>query len=188
MKIKEPISIEDNNLRLGAVSTEQKKSIPSIILIVLIAILAVFCYKWYSAAEIVSRYGVGNPYNCQDCKDAQRACEEHRYFDKEAFLKNEITRYATNMSDTDHEYTELEYYYGRGNKYNTECDFCNSSESECYADKYNRLYISDAYNRISGTSLFKSELCDDCWVLGYPKCSDCIQIMVNSIYDDIKGN
>lgn len=188
LKLRDPETKEETLYRNSLIYNEQKNSLGTIILIAVIAVLAIAVYTITSRTSEIQQFGPGNPYNCQACKNLGRACKRHHNYDKNEALKSKITSYVNkyDLDDLSEEQSQFSMY-GYGNRYNTDCDFCKANGEECYADKYDRLYITEVYRRLLDDEIYKSLLCDDCYNIGKPKCDKCLDMTSTMIYNKILG-
>lgn len=172
MRLRDTESIEDKYLRDRALYNEQRKDNPLIISIILILCLVLGLYA-YRLNIINTGSGSGNPFMCEACKGLGHACSEHKDFDSHEYLTNLVAKAVESYYQTETEIDQQYALYGVGNTYNTECDFCNKEQSECYGCKSNRLTIYDKLNSVEKSAGLRSWLCDDCYAAGKVECSMC---------------
>lgn len=168
--------------RDSVMGTQTKKSIPVILLIVIFAlgVIGVYITTSTSAGDSLVKYGIGNPYNCADCKEFGFACKEHRDVDIKELIAEKTRTYTYNFMV--HGTTEQSKQWMYNEKvFNANCDFCTDLADECYSCKYDRETIDSKLNIISIDEVFKSKLCNTCWVLNYANCSNCRAMLINEL-------
>ena len=186
MKINDTESIEERAYRNSVVLKEGRNRLPLVIVLAIAALIIAVFIGYTKQNRLSNIYGVGNPYNCESCKNLGRACSKHRDYDREKDLYNKVYKFVDRVDPDNLDDTQSKYImYGYGNEYNTECDFCKKNKEECYSCKYDRLYIEDAYSRITNTSYFYSLLCDDCYIYKQAKDTMCKEMLTRLIIDDI---
>lgn len=185
MRVKDGVSIEDQLRNQSELLNGQRKLGGKLLIICAIVLVVALFTGYYNGIAEIGSYGRGNPYNCESCKNLGRACSKHHNFDTEAALKDKIRKFVDRFPseglDSDGTYA----LYGYGNTYNTECDFCNNQSKECYACKYDREAIRQAYLEVADTDVFKSKLCDECWKDGVAKCDLCKEMIANLVFESI---
>lgn len=154
-----------NNLLIG----ESKRLIPLLILITILFTGYMVIYKGSSNVGL-SKYGIGNPYNCRECKELGFACKEHREFDLKESIDNKLEIYAYRYVPNGTEDDSKEWMYGYG--FNKDCDFCNELGDECYSCKYDRQTIDSKLKEIEKDELFITKLNVGDSALGYANSSD----------------
>lgn len=188
MKIKDEETLEERLYRQNLIFSEQRNQLPKIVALLVIGLLAALFVGYSRQAAQIEAYGPGAPYICETCKNLGRACKDHRNFDSQKALHDKVVmfvdRYKADGSESNSKYA----IYGYGNEYNTECDFCNKDKTECYSCKFDREYLVETYNNIVKTDVFISKLCDDCWKSKKAECSLCKEMLIESIFNEIRGN
>ena len=187
MKIKDEETKEQRAYRTGIALEEGRNRLPLLILFAVITLITALLIG-YTEQLNTSKYGVGNPYNCEGCRNLGKACSKHHNYDREQNLYNKVYKFVDRVGTDEITEQHSKYVmYDWGNEYNTECDFCNKEKSECYSCKYDRLYIQDAYERITNTEEFKSLLCNDCKQSGHANNEICKEMLTKLILSDIKN-
>lgn len=183
MKMKDTETKAEKAMRLAAVDQEQYKTVlkalPKLLLLLLICI-CMYLYTNNKEKDI----SVGNPYECMDCKEFNRACKEHKEFDSEKGIKDKIRRNIENYTN----YLESSgdiyiYYLYNENWYNTDCDFCSKQKEECSGCSYNRVAILKYINNTLPDTV--NSFCNECKELGYAKCNTDINSLVDKVYAKI---
>lgn len=192
MRVKDPETIEDRIYRENAVLKETRGAMPIIIVLMVVAILMALFVGYSRQAQQVEAYGKGNPYACEDCKNLQRACKEHRNFDTEAALNTKITNFVdkytiSENNELDEETVSKYALYGYDNEICLECDFCTKENVECYSCKFDRTCIKAAYDEVTKSEVFESKLCDACWQNKKAECLMCKDMLVREITVKLVG-
>lgn len=183
MKMKDTETKEERAMRLSAVDQEQYKTVlkalPKLILLLLICI-CMFLYTNNKEKETT----IGNPYECMDCKQYNRACKKHKDFSAEENIKLKIKDNLENYENyLKYDSENYVYYLYDENWFNTDCDFCKRQKEECDGCSYNRKAIIKYIN--STIPEYKNNFCNDCKDLGYAKCNTDIQSLVDKVYEKI---
>lgn len=188
MKIKNGASIEENLYRQNIVINEEKKAIPGIVFCIISAMIIALFIGYNRQIDQIKSYGIGNPYNCESCKELGRACSKHKGYDSDKALYNKIYMFIDryNRDEIDDNYSKYALY-GYGNQYNTDCDFCKKENKECHSCEFDRIYITESYERISNSNYFYSLLCDECWIKKKADCDMCKEMLTNLIIEDIRN-
>lgn len=191
MKTTDTETKEEKAMRMAAVDREQYETVlramPKLLLLLLLCI-CMFIYSEYKEKEVT----LGNPYECSDCKQYNRACKEHKEFNSEESLKNKIkdsiNNYSHYIKANDIDLTlenSYKYYLYNENWFNTECDFCYALREECDGCRYNReAIIKYVHNNIMQEG-YEDKLCESCKEKKYPVCNTDILELVEKVYEDI---
>lgn len=167
--------------RQNLLGSNMKRTIP-IMLIMVILLAGLFTFM-YATGDKLGEYGLGNPYECMDCKKLGFACKEHRGFNIDNAIKEKIDRFSMNYIP---DKSNTKYLlYGEGNEYNLDCDFCLTEGKECYGCEYNRLAIEEAAKEVYADGILESRLCSNDWKLGYADCNTDRVMMSKMIYNQL---
>ena len=177
MKLRDEDTVKDQEYRYNIVNKHIRKSSPIIATLLIACIVLLYAYTMHIQS---SRYSLGDPYHCSECKNLGIACSEHKDYDANDGLKEKIDIICMGLIPEESvEY--IQKYIYNGSTYDKNCDFCSSEHKECYGCSYDREYITQLISEVNNDSIFKSKLCDKCWKLGYANCSNCRAMLADEI-------
>lgn len=183
MHIKEKETPTEKYYRMGVIDQEVKKTVPIILLSIIILIAIVIFYKSSDIMDTLNT-GTGNPYECMDCKKYGVACSEHKKFNAKEALNNKIEKFGYNYIPNSTDDKLLEQMYGAGNHWNLNCDFCNEHNLECESCKHDRLVIQERIDKLYKNVTFTAKMCNKCQDLGYANCSACRNMVISDIINN----
>lgn len=186
MKIGNTETKQEKAMRLAAVDQEQYKTMIKALPRILIVLTVCICMFLYTENNERNKV-IGNPYECSDCKEFNRACKEHKDFSSEASIKNKIQDCLENYKYFLDEEFDNEYKYRLYNEkwFNGQCDFCNKQKDECDGCEYNRVAILKYVTEVLKEN--NEKLCNSCKELGYANCNADIKSLVDKTYEKINN-